>query len=114
MHMYNNKIGTQNVKLYTKWATFYEKYKREFEACALVLKEGMEKIPEKEAKPILSYYQAFGDRMTQRYARDFKDELGPLFENLAIDDEATDPIITRSNPLKRSLKQAFGHQEPEQ
>ena len=52
--------------------------------------------------------------MTQRYARDFKDELGPLFENVDSSDEATDPIITRSNPLKRSLKQAFGHQEPEQ
>ena len=29
--------------------------------------------------------------MTQRYARDFKDELGPLFENLDISDITENP-----------------------
>ena len=108
MHMHRNQIGTQNVKLYTKWATFYEKYKREFEACALVLKEGIENIHDQDIEPLMSYYSAFGDRMTQRYIRDFKDELGPLFDNLTLNEEIKDISFTKSNPLKRSLNQAFG------
>ena len=103
MYMHRYQIGTQNVKFYTKWATFYEKYKREFEACALVLKEGMENIQEQDMKPLMSYYSAFGDRMTQRYIRDFKDELGPLFDNMTLNEESRDLSFTKNNPLKRSL-----------
>ena len=61
--MHRNQIAVENVKLYTKWASFYEKYLREYEASALVLQEGLDRIPEKDSKPLLSYFQDFGDRM---------------------------------------------------
>ena len=78
----------------------------------MVLQEGLDRIPEKDSKALLSYFQDFGDRMQQRYTRDFKDELGPLFDNLAIQEQPNQKQ-TKLNSLKRTLLQAFDPSERE-
>ena len=55
-HMYNHKIALKNPKLYVYWAFFFEKYKREFEATAIVLKEGLKQVGEKEGEQILEQF----------------------------------------------------------
>ena len=52
-HMYNHKIARKSPKLYVYWAFFFEKYKREFEATAVVLKEGLKQVGEREGEQIL-------------------------------------------------------------
>ena len=77
-HMYNHKIALANPKLYVYWAFYFEKYKREFEATAIVLTEGLKQVDDREGEQILEQFKSFGDRMNVRHTRDVRDELGPL------------------------------------
>ena len=104
--MYNHKIALKNPKLYVYWAFFFEKYKREFEATAVVLGEGLKQVDENDGKLILEQFKRFGDRMQERNSRDVRDELGPLAPAFIAQSDLSNSKA--NNSKKRTRQQAFG------